>query len=217
MFRFISRHFPPLACCFAALFYIALPSLGRAQTTMLPAQQPSTASPMAQEIASIQKVVDRWDDARNQQDQYGLELVLAPQFINISDTGQVTDRDQQVSEMLRKGAPQFTLTQKIASVRVLGDTAVANGTYDRAFKGSRLSHTGAKDEKGVFSQVYVRTRDSWQCINSQRTLLAPEKSSKKKSNSADSEDREKPLGHPLGLSFPGFHKHDNPPPSPPPQ
>ena len=126
---------------------------------------------MSQQVAEFQKVVDRWDEAVTQHDQYALELVLAPQFIDISDTGEVTNRDQQISEMMMKDAPHYTLTQKVASVRMVGDVAIVNGTYDRAYQGSRLSRTKPKDEKGVFSQVYVRARSSWECINSQRTII----------------------------------------------
>ena len=50
-----------------------------------------SAGQMAQQVAELQKVADRWDEAVYQHDQYALELVLAPQYINISDTGEVTN------------------------------------------------------------------------------------------------------------------------------
>ena len=81
----------------------------------------SSASLMSQQVAELQKVVDRWDEAVYQHDQYALELVLAPQFIDISDTGDVTNRDQQISEMMMKDAPHYALTQKVASVRMVGE------------------------------------------------------------------------------------------------
>lgn len=171
------------------------------------------AAVAAQQNAQIQKVLDRWDDAANQHDQYALELVLAPQFIAISDTGQVKNRDQQVSEMVVKGAPRFTLAQKAVSVRMLGDVAVVNGTYDRIFQASRLGHTPMRDVKGVFSQVYVRSRNTWQCINSQRTIIVQDtrKDAKQKAKTGANE---KQLTHGLGFNFPGRHKSDsqNPPP-----
>lgn len=159
-----------------------------------------SASLMSQQVAELQTVVDRWDEAVTQRDQYALELVLAPQFVNISDTGQITNRDQQVSEMVAKDAPRYTLAQKVASVRMVGDVAVVNGTYDRAYQGSRLSRTKPTEQKGVFSQVYVRARNSWECINSQRTLIdEPALRGKKKSKK---EPDEKPLHHDLGFHLP---------------
>lgn len=155
---------------------------------------------MSQQVAELQTVVDRWDEAVTQRDQYALELVLAPQFVNISDAGQITNRDQQVSEMVAKDAPRYTLAQKVANVRMVGDVAVVNGTYDRGYQGSRLSRTKPKDEKGVFSQVYVRARNSWECINSQRTLI-DEKDLKDKKKPKKQSD-EKPLHHDLGFHLP---------------
>ncbi len=208
------QRFLSFSSCTALLSIAFLtPPAAKAQLPM-DSNQTEAASLMAQQIAEIQKVVDRWDDAVFQHDPYALELVQAPQFINISDTGQITNRDQQVAQMVMKGAVKFTLAQKVVSVRMLGDVAVVNGTYDRAFKGSRLNHTQAKDQKGVFSQVYIRARNSWQCINSQRTLIVEETEKDKKKKAKDGSN-EKPLTHGLGFNFPGLHKSTSPDQQPP--
>lgn len=167
--------------------------------------QTNGTSELSQQVADLQKVVDRWDDAIDQHDQYALELVLAPQFISISDAGEVANRDHVVSQMVTKDAPRYSLAQKVVSVREVGDVAVVNGTYDRTYQGSRLSHTKVRNQRGVFSQVYVRARNSWECINSQRTLIAETVGSKKKSKD---QTKEKSLGHDLGFHFPGMH-HSN--------
>lgn len=174
----------------------------RAQTTT-DSTQTDSASVMSQQVADLQKVVDRWDDAIDQRDQYALELVLAPQFIAISDTGKVNNRDQVISQLVTKDAPRYTLTQKVVSVREVGDVAIVNGTYDRVYEGSRLSRTKARGQKGVFSQAYVRARNSWECINSQRTLVV-ESTTKTKKKSKDASD-ERSLHHDLGFRFPGRH------------
>ncbi|MHB1744032.1 MAG: nuclear transport factor 2 family protein [Acidobacteriaceae bacterium] len=162
-----------------------------------------SAGQMEQQVAELQKVADRWDEAVYQHDQYALELVLAPQYINISDKGEVTNRDQQISEMMMKDAPRFQLTQKVVSVRMAGDAAVVNGTYDRLFQGSKLSRTKPRTERGVFSQVYVRARNTWECINSQRTIIQePVVKGKKKSTDTSTG---KPIGHDLGFHLPGLH------------
>ena len=161
---------------------------------------------ISQQIEELQKVTDRWDDAVNQHDQYALELVLAPQFVSVSDTGKVEDRDEVVSQMVTKDAPHFTLAQKVASVRIVGDVAVVNGTYDRSYQGSRLGHTKAKDEKGVFSQVYVRARNSWECINAQHTLIEGATTAGKKKTREEASDKH--LNHDLGFHLPGLHHSD---------
>jgi hypothetical protein len=202
MQRFLSfpRHFMLPGLVFGVI--LATTSISRAQLPMDSGAQQSAAQ-MAQNVAELQKVADRWDEAVYQHDQYALELVLAPQFINISDTGDVTNRDQQISEMMMKDAPRFQLMQKVVSVRLAGDVAVVNGTYDRVFQGSKLSRTKTKTESGVFSQVYVRARNTWECINSQRTIIqGTALTGKKKSDKAATE---KPLNHDLGFHFPGMH------------
>ncbi|MES2220009.1 MAG: nuclear transport factor 2 family protein [Acidobacteriota bacterium] len=185
---------------------LATSSTSQAQLPMESNAQQS-AGQMAQQVGDLQKVADRWDEAVYQHDQYALELVLAPQFINISDTGDVSNRDQQISEMMMKDALRYQLTQKVVSVRLVGDVAVANGTYERVFQGSKLSRTKTKTERGVFSQVYVRARNTWECINSQRTIIQqPVVKGKKKSQS---DTPEKPLNHDLGFHFPGMHHNSD--------
>lgn len=206
MSRFVSfPHRFLLGSLLLASFSLTAPL--RAQLPMDSAQAGPNAA-MEQQVADLQKVADRWDDAVGQHDPYALELVLAPQYIGISDSGQVNNRDQVISQMVAKGAPRYTLTQKVTSVRVLGDAAVVNGTYDRVYQGSRLSHTKLQDQKGVFSQVYVRARTSWQCINSQRTLLQ-EPTLKSRKEKAKAAAKERPLTHGLGFQLPGRHSSDN--------
>lgn len=183
---------------------LATSSISHAQ---LPMESNAQQGQMAQDVAELQKVADRWDEAVYQHDQYALELVLAPQFIDIADTGEVTNRDQQISEMMMKDAPRFQLTQKVVSVRMLGDVAVVNGTYDRVFQGSKLSRTKSKTERGVFSQVYARARNTWECVNSQRTIIQePVLKGKKKS---ENDIPQKPLNHDLGFHFPGIHHNSD--------
>jgi hypothetical protein len=82
----------------------------------LGAERRSTASNLRQAqskyahpaFREMQQVEDRWNDAVTKRDQYGLELVLAPQFIGISASGDVTTRNQQIAQLLVKGAQDPT-------------------------------------------------------------------------------------------------------------
>ena len=194
------RHFLLPGLVFGVI--LATSSISHAQLPMGSNAQQSSVQ-MAQNVAELQKVADRWDEAVYQHDQYALELVLAPQYIDISDTGEVTNRDQQISQMMAPDAPHYQLTQKVVSVRMVGDVAVVNGTYERLFQGSKLSRTKSKTERGVFSQVYVRARNSWECMNSQRTIIQETVAKGKKKSEADTSA--KPLNHDLGFHFPGMH------------
>jgi ketosteroid isomerase-like protein len=119
------------------------------------------------EVAAIQKVEDEWGQAVDARDQYGIELVLSPLFVNVSATGDVTTRNQQVAQLINGDDKTIRLEQKVITVRVLGDVAVANGTYVLHHKGAN----GPVDEKGVFTQVFQQVHDRWLCINSQRTTV----------------------------------------------
>lgn len=201
-------HFSPLGrriagaalglCC-----VLTYTSSGIAQTILNPQQ----SNPQAEQVAEFQKVIDRWDDAVGQHDHYGVELVLAPQYIGITDQGVVQNRDELVSLMVMKGAEHYELQQKVTSVRELGDVAVVNGMYDRLYPASRLSHVRARDEKGVFSQVWIRAHKSWQCINSQRTLIAGAVSASQKKKASKTKDDS--LGHDLRFHLPGRHSSDS--------
>jgi ketosteroid isomerase-like protein len=61
-------------------------------------------------------------------------------------------------------------------VRLLGDIAVANGTYVFHHKAG----SAQVDEKGVFTHVFERLRGGWVCINSQRTVLREDSNAKQK-------------------------------------
>jgi ketosteroid isomerase-like protein len=138
-----------------------------------------TVSP---EILQFQKIEDSWSDAVNRRDQYGLELVLSPLFVDVSASGDVTTRNQQVAQVISGDDKTLYLTQKVVTVRMLGDIAVANGTYTLHHKVG----SGQVDEKGIFTQVFERSHGGWLCINSQRTVLRQDASGKKKESSPES-------------------------------
>lgn len=142
-----------------------------------PASNAATTS-VSPDVQQFQKIEDNWSNAINLRDQYGLELVLSPLFVDISATGDVTTRNQQVATVLSTDDKTLHLDQKVVTVRLLGDVAVANGTYVLHHKAG----TAQIDEKGVFTHVFERSRGGWLCLNSQRTLLREDSSAKTKKN-----------------------------------
>jgi len=160
-----------------------------ATNTAPAADQPGVTSTVSPEIAQFQKIEDSWSDAVNRRDQYGLELVLSPLFVDVSSSGDVTTRNQQVVRVIGNDDKTVTLTQKVITVRMLGDIAVANGTY--------TLHHGVNgtpvDEKGVFTHVFERVHAGWLCINSQRTVLRQDNSPKKKGPATATEPFHIPL------------------------
>ena len=123
---------------------LALPVVGAEAQQ---AKQSQQATPEPPEFREMQQVEDRWSTAVTKRDQYGMELVLAPQFIGVSATGDVTTRNQQIAALFVKGMPPESLEQKVVSVRFVGDVAIVNGTYVLTWKGEK----GPILEKGIFS------------------------------------------------------------------
>lgn len=160
-------------CCIAAQNPTAAPAASQSGVT-------ETSSP---EVTQFQLIEDKWSDAVNRRDQYALELVLSPLFVDISATGDVTTRNQQVATVLSGDDKTINLTQKVITVRLLGDTAIVNGTYTLHHR----VNTSEVDEKGVFTHVFERNRGGWLCLNSQRTVLRQDPGSKQQKKSATTE------------------------------
>lgn len=182
--------------CFAFLFSAALlcgtavaqdsapnPATGSGPATSSTpaADKPGVTETISPEILQFQKIEDSWSDAVNRRDQYSLELVLSPLFVDVSASGDVTTRNQQVAQVISADDKTLYLTQKVVTVRMLGDISVANGTYTLHHKVG----SGQVDEKGVFTQVFERVHGGWLCINSQRTTLRQDAATRKKDSTPE--------------------------------
>jgi ketosteroid isomerase-like protein len=170
-----------LVACFSALLLSCCAAGGQspAPVPVSASAQPGVTSAQSPEIREFQKIEDSWSNAVNQRDQYGLELVLSPLFVDISATGDITTRNQQVATVITGEDKTIHLDQRVITVRMLGDIAVANGTYVLHHK----VNTAQVDEKGVFTHVFEHARSGWLCINSQRTVLREDSNAKPKKQS----------------------------------
>ncbi len=166
--------------CFTSFCIVFLMSCtSYSQTADTPVVKPAATSAESPEIREFQKIEDSWATAINDRDQYGLELVLSPLFVDVSASGDITTRNQQVASVITGEDKTIHLEQRVITVRMLGDIAVANGTYSL----HRKVPAGPVDEKGVFTHVFERTRGGWLCINSQRTVLREDTNVKQKKKS----------------------------------
>jgi ketosteroid isomerase-like protein len=163
--------------CFFLVFLLSLTSYS--QNADSPVVKPAATSAESPEKVEFQKIENSWATAVNDRDQYALELVLSPLFVDVSASGDITTRNQQVASILTGEDKTIHLEQRVITVRMLGDIAVANGTYSLHHKVS----AGPVDEKGVFTHVFERTRGGWLCINSQRTVLREDTPTKQKKRS----------------------------------
>lgn len=144
-------------------------------------------------IADLQKIETKWSDALNQRDQYGLELVLSPLFINVAANGDITTRNQQIVALINQDDKTAVTDMHVITVRMLGDVAVANGTYSYRHKvnGNEVI------DKGVFTHVFQRQHGNWYCLNAQRTAIREDSPNKAKSKKKEKSDAELPFHIPI--------------------
>src|ERR1035438_65070 len=139
----ITRSLP----CFSVFLLFFCAAFGQSPAVAPAPAKPNVTSAQSPETLEFQKIEDTWADAINMRDQYALELVLSPLFVDVSATGDITTRNQQVAMVLTGEDKTIHLEQRVITVRMLGDIAVANGTYSMHH---RIS-SGPADEKGVFT------------------------------------------------------------------
>lgn len=170
--------------CIPAVLLLCCIALAQSPSAAPGTSAPGVTSTAGSEVQQFQQIEDKWSDAVNGRDQYSLELVLAPLFVGISATGDITTRNQQVADVINEPDKTLRLEQRVITVRMLGDIAVTNGTYVLHHKAGN----DPVDEKGVFTHVFERQHDRWVCVNSQRTVLrqdGPPSKGKKKQSQAE--------------------------------
>ena len=160
-------------------------------------QAPATGAPVttaeSPDIRDLQKVEDNWSNALNQRDQYGLELVLSPLFVNVAASGDISTRDQSIVALINEQDKNSVTDMHVITVRMLGDVAVANGTYSFTH---RVNNTPVV-ERGVFTHVFQRLHGNWVCLNAQRTVLRQDGPPGKQAKAKTKTDAELPFHIPL--------------------
>jgi ketosteroid isomerase-like protein len=150
-----------------ALFLLAVVASAQTTTQVAAPYAAGVTSADNPAIKEIQAIEDKWSTSVNVRDQYGLELVLSPLFVDVSAAGDISTRNQQVAQAINGEDKTIRLDQRVVTVRMLGDVAVANGTYSLRH---RAGNAEAND-KGIFTHVFQKSHGTWLCINSQRTML----------------------------------------------
>ena len=161
---------------------------GAAGSVRAQQSESSVASGQTQppEVKEFQDYEDQWSNAVVKNDQYTMEFLLSPLYVDISSTGDVTTLNQQIAMLFEKGDVPVSMQQRVVSVRVFGDTAVVSGTYITKWR----ANGSVREERGIFTHVYNRAHNHWACVNAQRTAvveLTPgnKKTAQKKSDAAE--------------------------------
>ncbi len=188
----------------SAALFAGLASAQQTGTT-LPSKPTQPTQPP--EIVLFQKLEDQWSEAVAKRDQFALENILSPILVNISSTGEVTTRNQQVAELFEKGGPQLvSVEQRVVNVRIFEDTALVDGTYIVKWKTNGV----LREERGIFTHVYQHARSNWICVHSQRTAVV-EKTDEKQKTASKKTNAELPFHIPL--IYQGKQSTQPPPPA----
>jgi ketosteroid isomerase-like protein len=154
------RHFrnlyfipPILFVLFSSVSQTNAQQAGAHQVSQLPDKQ------------AFQQIEDRWSQAVTKRDQYALELVLSPELIDISASGDQTTRNQQIAMFFEKDAEPLSLGQRVTNVRTFGEVVVVIGSYDEQ---TRVNGKPVR-QTGLFTHIYHCERGNWLCVNAQRT------------------------------------------------
>jgi len=152
-------------CCCVVLLLVGARGFAQTLNSIRDASTPPASAGPA--IHDFQVIEDAWSDAVNRHDQYGVELALSPQFIDVSGDGNITTRNQQLALVVTGEDKVLRLERHVITVRHLGDIVVASGTYSVL----RKNEPAHAKEKGVFTHVFERHAGRWICINAQRTIV----------------------------------------------
>lgn len=155
------------------------------------------------EIGQFQTIEDKWSTAENKHDQYGLDLVLSPLLVNVGEDGNITTHDQQIVKAITNDDKMYYLSQKVVTVRMLGDVAVVNGTYTLRH---REDSGKVVVDNGVFTHVFQQQRGRWSCINAQRTLVNEAANTRSREKAREKKPAAK--GSSFSLHVPFFGKGD---------
>lgn len=179
-------------------FFFSLAVCAALLPGMAEAQQTGAAQPgQPPEVAQFQKLEDQWSDAVVKHDQYALENLIAPSYIDISSTGDITTRNQQIAMLYERSIAQLlSMEQRVVNVRTLEDVAVVDGTYVLKAKLNGVTH----EERGIFTHVFQHARGAWVCVHAQRTAVVEQSDQKapKTANKKSNAD--------LPFHIPIFHK-----------
>ncbi len=139
-----------------------------------------TAQAQPAAIQQFQHLEDTWSIALVNKDQYTLENLLSPTFVDISAAAAVNTRNQSIADTLA-GLPKplLSVEQKVVNVRVVSDVAIVEGTYVMRLRDSERT----RDQRGIFTHVYQRSRNSWSCVSAQQTAVVDQMEGKGRASS----------------------------------
>jgi ketosteroid isomerase-like protein len=119
-----------------------------------------------QEIMQIER---DWCSATIKKDITMLGRILADDYTGVGSRGTAVTKVQELADLKSGDSNVTSCVDTNIKVRMYGDVAVVTGTGNRAgtYKGVAF-----KDRQILWTDVFVRKDERWQCVASQGTVVA---------------------------------------------
>ena len=108
-----------------------------------------------------------WNDAQVHRDSHALEALIADRFVNTEYDGEVSDRDNFLSDIKDPEFKPSMMNISGVQVNVYRDTAVVTGIYHTkgTYSGKAYEHLGR------FTDTWIFENGKWLCVASHTSLL----------------------------------------------
>jgi ketosteroid isomerase-like protein len=108
-----------------------------------------------------------WNRAEQAKDAAALDQLLSPQLVSTDYDGSISDKQEFLANVKRAGLLPEQITNEQQTAHVFGDCAVVTGIYRE--KGVNKGKPYSR--RGRFTDTWVKTNGSWQCVATQSTLI----------------------------------------------
>jgi ketosteroid isomerase-like protein len=133
--------------------------------SLLAAQNSSTDS----EEVRILALEAAWNHAEQQKDTRALDLLLADSLSYVDYDGTLMDKGQFLASAGKRSLHPVQITDEAIKAHIYGQSAVVTGLYLEM----GTDKTKPYQRRGRFTDTWIRLGNTWQCVASQSTLIAP--------------------------------------------
>jgi ketosteroid isomerase-like protein len=124
-------------------------------------------SNLSTDEGSVLAQENAWNHAEQSKDAVALDQLLSPQFVSTDYDGSISNKQEFLANIKRDGLVPEQITNDEQTVHVFGDCAVVIGIYRE--KGVNKGKPYSR--RGRFTDTWIKTNRSWQCVASQSTLI----------------------------------------------
>ena len=122
---------------------------------------------MSDEEGRVLALETAWNHAEQSKDVRALDQLLSPQLVYVDYDGTLMTKQEFLAEAKSEGLAPEQIVNEQQTAHIFGNCAVVNGIYREKGINKGKPYT----RRGRFTDTWVKTNDSWQCVASQSTLI----------------------------------------------